>query len=133
MTFLDLLKRRLFRRTFANIEAATERAYYRAQQEKLLDAIVRSRGEAPVFEAPPPTTTTTRIQSDPLVDNLLEDGMLREDQRIIDEAVYDEEAFMNLMEAAADDKPRARGLLLEVERRQVELRQMDTAEDEAVM
>jgi len=108
MTFWQRL---LFPKTAALFDREAEILYQREQNAKLIDAIVRGRGESPVFSEPdrPAVKVDPNVPDDS--DAWRENEILAENQRIIDRAVENEDEYLELVELVETGSPGARELL----------------------
>lgn len=114
---MSFWQRLFFPRTTLASEQAEELRFYREQTAKLIDSIVESRGQKPVFQ---PTIPTEKAQAlSPVVDtdDWRTEAELAENERAIRQAVGDEEAYAELLEAAEFGDQNAARLLNEADQR----------------
>jgi hypothetical protein len=115
---MNFWQRLFFPKTAALFDREAEIAYQREQNAKLIDAIVRGRGESPVFtvtDEKPPTRVRSQVVDD--TDDWRENAKLAEDQRMIDAAVESEDEYAELVELVEAGAPGARELLAAADRR----------------
>lgn len=118
---MNFLLRLLFPKTAQLEDQRAEIVEIRLQNVKLVDAIVRARGEAPVFgqlhatQEPPPKRIGSPFDSE--YKAWRENAILQEDERIIQRAMADEDGYDELLAMAEENAPRAKELLETVNRR----------------
>jgi hypothetical protein len=117
---LSFWQRLLFPKTAQLLDQSESLRAKDAMIQALVDAVVRGRGEVGLFEKPAlpsgqPVRTSNAYSTDQSAWLLNE--KLKEDERIVSEAVMDEDAYADLYVLAQNGQAGARELLEEVERR----------------
>lgn len=119
MTFWQRL---IFPKTAALSDAQDEIVHQREINAKLVDAVCRGRGEQPAFAPPEPDAPVVRrpVGPDAEIDEWKTEASLREDARLVREAVDDADAYQTLWLMAEEGVAGAQALLDDADERIVE-------------